>query len=198
MIEFILVYESGYREIHNEGGGSDFPPLTLSRDFMETPDKYIFSESWDQALQRTYHFFRDTPTLDRSTAPDRSKLVLFPCTSSYRFWLGQNETLSSRAWGSELSDGKVGKVVLAIKSSVRTFRKYILVGGFRQRARSCAGAKVKTLARECLSITGFIYNIYICHISRKIKFRRPFLQTKSRPSAGDNANFTSIHKNSSC
>ena len=56
-------YESGYRETIMRGG-NDFLRCALSRRLEETPDMYIFLESWDQALSRKYHFAYAILTLD--------------------------------------------------------------------------------------------------------------------------------------
>ena len=78
---FSQKYESGYRETIMRGG-NDFLRCTLSRRLEETPDMYIFLESWDHALSRKYHFAHAISTLDRSTGHKRPKSILFQCTSS--------------------------------------------------------------------------------------------------------------------
>ena len=89
---------------------------------METPDMWYLRETSDCALDRSYH---DSMV---STSVLGAQKIL-----SRLFASGQkSETTTSGTWGSELSGRRVGKVILAIKSSVRAFRKYIHVGGFRQ------------------------------------------------------------------
>ena len=138
-----LLYESGYRETIMRGG-HDFLRCTLSQRLEETPDMYIFLERWDKALSRKYHFAYAISTLERSTDHKSSKSVLFQSTSSYEFWMVQDETKCLRTWGFELSKASLWKVVLTRKSYFWTFQKYIHVWGFLQPPRKWDHVKVVT------------------------------------------------------
>ena len=138
------------------GEGNDYLRRTLSRRLEETPDMYIFLESWDQALSRKYHFAYAISTLERSTPHKTSKSVLFQCTSSYEFWMGQVETKCLTTWGFELSEASLWKVILTRKSYVWTFQKYILVWGFQKVPRKCAAWKVVT-PPHCASLDNRIH-----------------------------------------
>ena len=122
------------------GGVFDFPPLTLSRDFMETPDKYMFSESWDQALQPTYHFFRVTATLGRSTATDKSKLILFPCTSSYYFgWGKTRQYLPATVSRARVGEFRKNRYVCSRGTSELSENIYLSGVSKKSRETACGG-----------------------------------------------------------
>ena len=152
----VLQYMNPVIEKQLWGGGNDFLRCALSRRLEETPDMYIFLESWDQALSRKYHFAYAISTLERSTDHKSSKSVLFQSTSSYEFWMVQDETKCLATWGFEQSEGSLWKVILTRKSYVWTFQKYILVWGFQKVSRKCAAWKVMT-PPHCASLDNRIH-----------------------------------------
>ena len=129
--------EYSYRETQYEGGVDWIPLVTLSQELEETPDMYIFSKSSDVALSRGTHFSYATSPELGATCPQtfclnlhHSKLIGARALKKYGFWWFMTcRSVQGR--------DSIGKVLLARKSFVSAFQKYIHVGGFLQPPRKC-------------------------------------------------------------